>query len=205
MSELVCEKVSISYKKTMVLLNVSLTVSSGSIIGITGDNGSGKSTLAGIAAGVIKPDGGVVRLDGRNITGIRDLPGYIGYMPQRDPLPDMFTVKECLNLWSPSEERTESLVRQYGFSDILRKKVCKLSAGTRRRLSFACCVASDPGIIILDEPTAALDESTSSLIRRDMIRMKEAGAGIMLITHDKEEINICNDCYRIKDGINEKI
>ena len=205
MSRLVCENVAVSYKKIPVLLNVSLTVSSGCITGITGDNGSGKSTLAGIAAGVIKPDGGTVMLDGRKIMDIRDLPGYIGYMPQRDPLPDMFTVKEALSLWCASAERMESLVSEYGFSDILRKKVCALSAGTRKRLSFACCVASDPGILILDEPTAALDESTSSLIRRDMIRMKEAGAGIMLITHDKEEMNICNDCYRIKDGINEKI
>ena len=205
MSRLVCENVAVSYKKIPVLLNVSLTVSSGCITGITGDNGSGKSTLAGIAAGVIKPDGGTVMLDGRKIMDIRDLPGYKGYMPQRDPLPDMFTVKEALSLWCASAERMESLVSEYGFSDILRKKVCALSAGTRKRLSFACCVASDPGILILDEPTAALDESTSSLIRRDMIRMKEAGAGIMLITHDKEEMNICNDCYRIKDGINEKI
>ena len=205
MSELVCENVSISFRKSEVLKGVDLVLSSGMITGMTGDNGSGKSTLAAIIAGVIKPDDGRVTLDGDDIRRIRDLTKHIGYMPQTDPLPAMLTVRECLGLWCESKDSFSRAVSEYGFEPALKKKIHMLSGGERKRLSFACCAASDPKMLILDEPTAGLDEHYSKLIRNDIIRIAGTGTGIMLITHDAEEMKMCNACYRIRDGINEKI
>ena len=205
MSELICENVSISYRKREVLRRVDLVLSSGMITGITGDNGSGKSTLAAVIAGVIKPDGGKVTLDSEDIRRIRDLTKHIGYMPQTDPLPAMLTVRECLGLWCESKDSFDRAVSEYGFEPALKKKIHTLSGGERKRLSFACCAASYPKMLILDEPTAGLDEHFSILIREDMIRIAGAGTGIMLITHDGEEMKMCNTCYRIRNGVNEKI
>ena len=75
----------------------------------------------------------------------------------------------------------------------------------RRRVSFACAAASSPDILLLDEPTASLDMHYKQIIRTDIGRMAERGTIIILVSHDPEELNMCNVCYRISGGINEEI
>ncbi|MCR5509433.1 MAG: ABC transporter ATP-binding protein [Lachnospiraceae bacterium] len=203
--EFECKNVKRAYGKQKVLRGISFSASGGEIIGFAGDNGSGKSTLLAILAGVERPDSGEVTIDGRNISRIRDLADRIGYVPQTDPLPGEFKVRECLGLWCGSPSKRKAAVSDYDLAEMVNKRVSKLSGGMRRRVSIACAAASEPDILILDEPTAALDMHYKKIIRADIRRMAERGTLIILVSHDDEELNMCNDCYRISDGLNEKI
>ena len=200
-----CSNVKRAYGKQKVLRGVSFSASGGEIIGFAGDNGCGKSTLLSILAGVERPDKGEVTIDGRSIYRIRNLSDRIGYVPQTDPLPGEFKISECLGLWCGSAAKRKAAASDYELSEIMNKRISKLSGGMRRRVSIACAAASEPDILILDEPTAALDMHYKKLIRADIRRMADKGTLIILVSHDSEELNMCNVCYRITDGVNEKI
>lgn len=200
-----CVNVKKAYGRKRILRGISFEAAGGEIIGFSGDNGCGKSTLLSILAGVERPDHGEVKLEGRSIYSIRNLTDRIGYVPQTDPLPGELRVSECLKLWSRSRDDYQRVTYEYELEDILRMKISRLSGGMRRRVSLACAAASDPDILILDEPTAALDMHYKQLIRSDIRRMAEDGAAVILVSHDYDELNLCNMCYRITDGINEKL
>lgn len=194
-----------AYGRKKILRGISFEAAGGEIVGFSGDNGCGKSTLLSILAGVERPDRGEVTLDGRSIYGIRNLSDRIGYVPQTDPLPGELRVTECLKLWARSRSELDRTLYDYELDEIARMKISKLSGGMRRRVSVACAAVSSPDILILDEPTAALDMHYKQLIRSDMRRMAESGAAVILVSHDYDELNMCNTCYRITDGVNEKL
>lgn len=200
-----CFGVKKAYGKQKILRGISFEATDGEIIGFSGDNGCGKSTLLSILAGVERPDSGQVKLDGRSIYSVRGLTERIGYVPQTDPLPGQLKVSECIKLWSRSGDDYDRVIYEYELEDMIRKKISKLSGGMRRRVSVACATVSTPDILILDEPTAALDMHYKQLIRSDMRRMAEAGTAVILVSHDYDELNMCNTCYRITNGINEKL
>ncbi|MBO4899832.1 MAG: ABC transporter ATP-binding protein [Lachnospiraceae bacterium] len=200
-----CSNVKRAYGKQKILRGISFSASGGEIVGFSGDNGCGKSTLLSILAGVERPDKGEVTIDGRSIYRIRNLSDRIGYVPQTDPLPGEFKVSECLGLWCGSVSKRKAAISDYDLTDFVNKRVSKLSGGMRRRVSLAVAAASQPDILILDEPTAALDMHYKTLIRSDIRRMAENGALIILVSHDIDELDMCNTCYRITGGVNEKI
>ena len=200
-----CVDVRKSYGHKRILRGITFEVTGGEIIGFSGDNGCGKSTLLSVLAGVDRPDRGEVTLDGRSIYGIRNLSDRIGYVPQTDPLPGELRVSECLKLWARSRDALDRTLYDYELDGITGMKISKLSGGMRRRVSIACAAVSGPDILILDEPTAALDMHYQQLIRSDMRRMAESGAAVILVSHDYDELNMCNTCYRITDGVNEKL
>ena len=203
--EFECRNVKRAYGKQKILRGISFIGRGGEIIGFAGDNGCGKSTLLSILAGVERPDKGEVLIDGKSIYRIRNLSDRVGYVPQTDPLPGEFKVSECLSLWCGSSAKRKAAISDYDLSEFVNKRVSKLSGGMRRRVSIAVAAASKPDILILDEPTAALDMHYKKLIRSDIRRMAEGGALIILVSHDSEELDMCNKCYRINNGINEEI
>jgi len=75
----------------------------------------------------------------------------------------------------------------------------------KRRVAIACAMASEPSILVMDEPTAALDIKYKMLIHRDMNKYVENGGLLIIVTHEREEMEMCNTCYRIVNGRNEKI
>ena len=200
-----CLGVKKAYGRKKILRGISFEAEGGEIIGFSGDNGCGKSTLLSILAGVERPDDGQVRLGGRSIYSVRGLTDRIGYVPQTDPLPFDMRVSECLKLWSRSRADYDRVIYEYELEDMIRMKIGKLSGGMRRRVSVACATVSSPDILILDEPTAALDMHYKQLIRSDMKRMAQTGTAVILVSHDYDELNMCNTCYRITNGINEKL
>ena len=203
--DFVCKGVRKAYGRSVILRRIDFEAAGGEIIGFSGDNGCGKSTLLSILAGVERPDKGEVKFDGRSIYAIRNLTDRIGYVPQTDPLPGELRVKECLKLWAVSRDDLDNTMYDYELDGIARMKISRLSGGMRRRVSVACATVSRPDILILDEPTAALDMHYKQLIRSDMRRMAEMGTAVILVSHDYEELNMCNTCYRITDGVNEKL
>lgn len=189
------------YGRHQVLQDISLTAESSSCIGLLGCNGSGKSTLLQILAGVLKPDGGSFTADGKNLW---KRPGAVGYIPQGTPLLEELSAWDNLRLWYSREELEKELsqgvLKLLGIGEFLKKPVHTLSGGMKKRLSIGCAVAQRPPILLLDEPTAALDLPCKQQIHRYLDTYKRSGGILLLTTHDVAELALCDRLYILRDG-----
>ncbi len=168
-----------------VLKNINFTVEKGEIIAIVGPSGSGKSTLLNIISGLIKPSTGNVVIN-----------GDIGYMFQRDHLFNWRTVwKNILigleikkNLKLEDEKRLKDLLRKYGLIDFINHYPQELSGGMRQRIALIRTLATNPDILLLDEPFSALDYQTRIDVSNDIYKIiKEENVASILVTHDISE------------------
>ena len=203
--ELTVRHIQKSYRHTEVLKDISFSAKSGECIGFIGDNGCGKTTMLSILVGVENADAGKVMVDGKGTRGKLSSLVKVGYVPQINPLPDNLKVRECLKLWCDSRQTYDYIVKRYDLEDIDGKKISKLSGGMKRRVAVACAMASDPDILVMDEPTAALDVKYKALIHDDMKAFTKNGGLLIIVTHEREEMDMCNRCYRIIGGINEEV
>jgi ABC-2 type transport system ATP-binding protein len=197
-----------SFGGNKVLKGISIQGNAGQCIGIVGTNGSGKSTLLSIIAGIRKADSGTIEICGKDISKKpRYATEYIGYIPQENPVFPDLSVKDNLMLWYSDSKVTYEqavsggVIEMLGLTPILSQKVKTLSGGMRKRLSVAMAVANDPPVIILDEPSAALDLPTKLLIRDYLKSYVTRGGTVILATHDEEELSICNVLYVLVDGV----
>lgn len=203
--ELCIRQMNKAFGKQQVLRDVSLTAQSGSCIGILGANGTGKSTLLSILAGVQKPDSGSVTLDGRELLKDPALRGQlVGYVPQGTPLIPELTARDNLLLWySPRElagELDGGILAMLGVGDFLNKRVSRLSGGMKKRLSIGCAMAKRPPVLLLDEPTAALDLACRRDIAGYLDTYRRSGGILLLTTHEESELKLCDRWYLLKDG-----
>lgn len=186
------DKISFSYGKTKILNNISLTAETGKCIVIAGPNGSGKSTLLSIIAGARKASDGKAEISDK-----------IGYVPQGIALFEDLSVKENVKFFAAVNKIKISDLNKLPFNltPIANKKVSKLSTGMKKRVSIVCALVSDPYVIILDEPCAALD-----IIYRDELlelinELKNNGKTIIYVGHDFNEISrIYDTLLLIKNG-----
>jgi len=195
------EHIAKKYKNNFVLRDISFVARDGECIGFVGANGCGKTTLLSILVGVEIPDKGKLTLDGKKLSlksGISR--SHVGYVPQINPLPERLTVKECLKLWCDDKEAYHKALTRYDLADIEKKQIGKLSGGMKRRVAIACALSNDPDILVMDEPTAALDIHYKELIHGDMSKFVERGGLLIVVTHEKEEIEMCTTCYKIENG-----
>ncbi|MBQ4069693.1 MAG: ABC transporter ATP-binding protein [Lachnospiraceae bacterium] len=177
------------YKKNIVLNKVSFNVASGECIGLLGENGTGKSTLLSILAGITKADEG--KLDFSS-----DI--KIGYVPQENPLITDLSVKDNLSLWY--KKSLPAIVDKLGLTESLNKKVAHLSGGMKKRLSIAIAMADNPNLLLMDEPSAALDLSCKQMIRDYITEFCANGGSVIIATHDEMELDICNKLFVINSG-----
>ena len=199
--EIQISNISKAYGRQSVLQDISLTAQSGSCIGILGSNGSGKSTLLQILAGVLKPDSGSFTADGKNLWSC---PGAVGYIPQGTPLLEELSAWDNLRLWYSRKELetelSEGVLKLLGIGEFLKKPVHALSGGMKKRLSIGCAVAQRPPILLLDEPTAALDLPCKQQIQKYLATYKRSGGILLLTTHDVTELSLCDELYILRDG-----
>ena len=193
------------YKKHAVLKDISLTAQGGSCIGILGCNGSGKSTLLSILAGVLHQDGGSFLCDGKDLFQDNALRSrMVGYVPQGTPLIEELSAKDNLLLWYDPQQLKQELesgvLKLLGIQEFLSVPVSKMSGGMKKRLSIGCSVANRPPILLLDEPTAALDLVCKESIAAYLRRYKRSGGLLLLTTHDVLELELCDAWYIIRDG-----
>lgn len=191
-----------SYGKKKILQDVSLTAAAGEMLVIVGRNGCGKSTLLKILAGAITPDSGELNYFGQNpLKDKRVFRERCGYVPQENPLMEELSVIDNLRLWGYDRRHPDNvLLEQFELSDILKTKVSKLSGGMKRRVSLACGVIEHPNVLILDEPTAALD-----IYYRDemlqWLKKYQSNSGIVIMTtHEESEIMDADRCYLMNNG-----
>ncbi len=191
-----------SYGRKTVLDGVSFAARSGECIGILGKNGCGKSTLLSIIAGVSSQESGKIHFEGV------ELNKSIGYVPQGTPLFPELSAKDNLLMWYNKNELRESLksgvCSQLGINDFLKVPVGKMSGGMKKRLSICCAMANDPLLLLLDEPTAALDIPCKQIIFDYLNECKKRGKIIVLTTHSAEELGFCDRLYILKNGVMEQ-
>lgn len=194
-----------SYKKKSVLNNITLSVEEGSCVGILGGNGSGKSTLLSVLAGVLKPDGGSVDWMGQDLLHNKELRTQIlGYVPQGNPLLEELTAWDNLLLWYDKntlrQELESGVLAMLGIPEFIKVPVNKMSGGMKKRLSIGCVVAANPKVLLLDEPSAALDLVCKERIYNYLKDYKQQGGRILLATHDVQELDLCDKWYILKNG-----
>ena len=187
------EHISKSYGKKQVLNDVSFPVPEGCAIGILGVNGSGKSTLLSCIA--------------KKYAGTPDV--RIGYVPQENPLYDELKPVDNLRMWT-NKRKSEILqalqappLAQLGIQTFLDTPVKNMSGGMKKRLSIGCSVANHPKLLLLDEPSAALDLICKERIGNYLKDFKAQGGSIILATHDVQEIELCDVWYILKNGMLE--
>ncbi len=197
-----------SFGKKTVLRGIDLVAESGSCVGILGSNGSGKSTLLSILAGIQK-GGGDFLADGKSLFDNPKLHSKtVGYVPQGTPLIEELSARDNLLMWYDKKdlkkELSDGVLSLLHINDFLKLPVSKMSGGMKKRLSIGCAVAKKPPVLLLDEPTAALDLACKSQIGEWLARYKAEGGILLITTHDVLELEMCDAWYIIKDGRLEK-
>lgn len=198
--------ISKKFKKKQVLQDICLQAESGRCIGILGANGSGKSTLLSILAGIQNGDSGSFVCDGVDLLkNAKKRAELVGYVPQGTPLIEELTARDNLLLWydrkSMQKELTDGVLALLGVGEFLNVVVSKMSGGMKKRLSIGCAMAKKPPIVLLDEPTAALDLSCKQAISAYLQHYKNSGGILLLTTHDVMELQLCDAWYIIRDGV----
>lgn len=196
------------YGRKTVLNDICFDGISGQCIGILGANGCGKSTLLSVLAGVLKSDGGTFSIDSENILGKNTQNGkLVGYVPQGTPLIEELSALDNLRLWycdSRLDMETElksGVLAMLGINDFLKVPVNKMSGGMKKRLSIGCAVANDPCVLIMDEPSAALDLVCKERIHNYILDFRSRGGIVIIATHEEQEINLCDKHYIMKNGV----
>ena len=194
-----------SYGKKEVLKGVSLPLEKGRTIALAGPNGSGKSTLLRLLAGVIPSGGGQFFWQGADLLRERALSRkVVAYVPQGTPLIDELSARDNLRLWYDRAAMEQSLengmLRQLGVGDFLNTAAGKLSGGMRKRLSIGCAMSGQPEILLLDEPTAALDLPCKQALLDAFSLFRRQGGLILMATHDLMELGSCDRVYLLSGG-----
>ncbi|NIY99615.1 LPS export ABC transporter ATP-binding protein, partial [Salipiger sp. HF18] len=180
-----------SYRKRVVIRDVTLELDRGEVVALLGPNGSGKTTTFYAVAGLVNPEGGQVTIDGRDATW---LPMYrrarlgIGYLPQEMSIFRGLTVEDniasvldiALNDRHRRRERLEELLGEFSIEHLRRAPALALSGGERRRVEIARCLAADPKYLLLDEPFAGVDPISVNDIRHLVADLKKRGIGVLI-------------------------
>lgn len=193
------------FKNKPVLQDITFSAGKGDCVGILGGNGCGKTTLLSILAGVLKADEGSFCLEGKELFGRKNVCGEtVGYVPQGTPLFEELSARDNLRLWYDKKdlqkELADGVLALLGIGEFLDVQVRQMSGGMKKRLSIGCAVAGRQPVLLLDEPTAALDLVCKQKIWDYLADYRSRGGIVLLVTHDVQEIEWCSSCYLIKEG-----
>lgn len=197
MSEIVIEKLSKKIGESLILDDISMEFQSGKIYGIRGKNGCGKTMLLRCIAGLIKPTNGKIFVDNVELNNDNPFPGSIGLLLENPCfLPDYSGFENLRILQSIEKKYNETEIsaalKRVGL-DEGKKVYKKYSLGMKQKLGIAYAILGEPDIILLDEPINAIDESSVSLIKQTLFELKNKGKTIIVVCHDKSELEILSD------------
>jgi lipopolysaccharide export system ATP-binding protein len=201
-----------SYRKRLVIRDVSLDLDRGEVVALLGPNGSGKTTCFYAIAGLVHAEAGEVTIDGRDVT---NLPMYrraqlgIGYLPQEVSIFRGLSVEDnilaILEIAEPERikrlDKLEELLSDFSITHLRRAPALSLSGGERRRVEIARCLAADPKYLLLDEPFAGVDPIAVNDIRTLVADLKTRGIGVLITDHNvRETLGIVDRAYILHDG-----
>lgn len=198
----------LNYGKHNVLNGASLQVEPGTCCGILGINGCGKSSLLKVLSGVLAPTGGSIYFNQEDALHSPSVfLNHVGYVPQDNPLMEELSVHDNLRLWyagsrlNMQDELKNGILHMLGLSDILKQKVHTLSGGMKKRLSIGIALANRPSVLILDEPTAALDIPCKNDIHSYLRKYMQTGGAIVIATHEEPDLELCSQLNVLHNGI----
>ncbi len=201
-----------TYGKRPVLRSVSVGLTGGEIVGLLGPNGAGKTTTFSIIVGIIRPDTGVVKYNGEDITmwpmHKRARRG-VTYLPQEPSVFRRLTVEENIMAIlettrlnkTQREERLHDLLAELRIGHLASNRADSLSGGERRRVEISRALVMSPAFMLLDEPFAGIDPLSVVDIQEIILQLRGSGIGILLTDHNvRETLTICDRAYLLSDG-----
>ena len=210
--QLEVRNISKSYNKRSIIKDISIKISRGEVVGLFGPNGAGKTTCFNIILGLVKPDSGSLFFNNKDITNfpiyIRSRLGF-GYLPQESSifrgLSVSDNIKAILEISKDDkeviEQNVDDLLAEFSISHLKYSSSMELSGGERRRLEIARCLASNPKIIMLDEPLAGIDPLAVADIKNLISHLKDRNIGILITDHNvRDTLDIVDRAYVIYDG-----
>lgn len=212
MTTLTIQNLRKSYKKNVVVKNVSLEITSGQIVGLLGPNGAGKTTTFYMIVGLIAADHGNILLDKKNLTktpihmrakqGISYLPQEPSIFRKMDVSENILSILELKNLNKKQiQVELERLLQELNIKHIKKSPAISLSGGERRRVEIARCLANNPKFILLDEPFAGIDPIAVIDIQKIIKQLASNGIGILITDHSvRETLGICDQAYIVNQG-----
>ena len=176
------------FKKLQALADINALFNSGQVVSLIGPNGSGKTTLIKSILGMVKADSGSIYVNGKQINGDPSYRNDIGYMPQIGRYPDNMKVGQLFRMMKnirkvPESELDTDLLVKFNLVSIFEKPMRTLSGGTRQKVSAALAFYFNPGILILDEPTAGLDPLSSEILKEKIMQEKKKNKLILITSH----------------------
>lgn len=189
------EKVKKKFRKLQVLDNISAVFSAGEVVSLIGPNGSGKTTLIKSILGMVKTDEGSIYVNDKAIDTDPSYRSQIGYMPQIGRYPDNMKIGQLFrmmkNIRKADTALDTDLIARFDLESIFDKPMRTLSGGTRQKVSAALAFYFNPGMLILDEPTAGLDPLSSEILKEKIQYEKRKNKLILITSHilsDLDEI-----------------
>lgn len=192
--------------KNTVLEDISLSMESGSIYGFQGVNGSGKTMLMRAIIGLIRPTKGSISINGKILGKDLEFPESIGFLLENPAFLDGYSGLDNLRMLSKvqgnlPDEVLEQWLLRVGLADAGKKKYKKYSLGMKQRLGIAAAVMEEPDIVILDEPSNALDTAGVDMLNELIIEQKERGALVILSCHDTDMlIRLSDVIFKLENG-----
>ena len=212
MQQLRTERLVKAYNGRPVVDGVDILIRRSEIVGLLGPNGAGKTTTFAMMVGYVRPDGGRILLDDRELT---DIPMYqraragIGYLAQEPSIFRKLTVEqnilailETLELSrAERRRRLDLLLNELGITHLARQKAFTLSGGEKRRLEITRALVTNPAFILLDEPFSGIDPITVFEAQEIIRELKKRGLGILLTDHNvRETLEITDRAYIMAEG-----
>jgi Cu-processing system ATP-binding protein len=192
------------FGETDVLRGIDLRVERGRVMGLVGSNGAGKTTLIKVLLRLTHPTSGEMRVGGRLVTDDDSYRAGIGYMPQIARFPENLSATDLFRLLTKlrgSSSRDEELIARFGLIEHLDKPLRTLSGGTRQKVNAALALLFDPGVLVLDEPTAGLDPLSSATLKDEILARRDRGATVLVTSHIMSELeDLCDDVAFLLDG-----
>jgi lipopolysaccharide export system ATP-binding protein len=206
------EKLVKVYGGRAVVNGIDIHVNRGEVVGLLGPNGAGKTTTFYLIVGLVRPNGGRVFFDNRDVTNYamhsRARMG-MGYLPQEESIFRKLTVEQNIlailemlpGRRREKKQRCEQLLRQFGIENLAKNQALTLSGGEKRRLTIARSLVTNPQMIMLDEPFSGVDPIAVAEIQQHISNLRSSGLSILITDHNvRETLEIVDRAYLIYDG-----
>ena len=199
-----------SYKNKIAVNKINFQIKENEIIGLLGPNGCGKTTTIAMILGLLKPSGGKILINNKDIEKHRiSLLHKMNFISPYIELPKKLTVKQNLIVYGKwysvknLSDRIDYLCNELRLKDFLNKITGELSSGQKNRISLAKALINNPSILLLDEPTASLDPETGDFVRTFLENYKkDKKISILLASHNMNEVKrLCSSILMMKNGV----